>query len=66
MSGMFSQVNDSEINSLAENAKNNNTIKSTRFWMNVYKEWATVRGKDTQLENYNIADDFDIDKGFIQ
>ena len=59
MASRFASVSSEEINYLAENAKNTNTEKSTNIWLNVFKAWATVRGKDVNFENYTDAEKLD-------
>ena len=59
MASRFASVSSEVINSLAENAKNANTEKSTKIWINVFKAWATVHGKDVNFENYTDAEKLD-------
>ena len=40
------------IQSLKENAKNKNTRQSTNNWLKVWKSWASQKGYDESIENY--------------
>ena len=50
MADRFTIMSSEDIYTLAACAKNANTSKSTRTWVNVYKDWATLRGKKENLE----------------
>ena len=58
-SSRFAIISSDEVNSLAANAKNMNTEKSKTIWINVFKEWAAVRGKNVNFEEYTDAADLD-------
>ena len=40
MADRFTITSSEDINALAASAKNANTSKSTRTWVNVFKDWA--------------------------
>lgn len=50
----FAVLDGNEIQKLKENVKvpNANTIKSTRFWLNVWRSWAEERNVSPNLEEY--------------
>ena len=41
----FQLLSTQELSKLSDNAKNNNTTKSTNTWLNVYHLWAVERSK---------------------
>lgn len=49
----FGCATNSDLNFLAESAKNKNTTRSTNNWVNVYNTWALERNFDKNLENYD-------------
>ena len=50
----FASTSVEDQNKLAENSLNNNTAKSTKFWLNVYKSWANLRGKSETMSIYGV------------
>jgi hypothetical protein len=60
MASRFATVNPTEIEALAGSAKNNNTIKSTRNWLNVFMEWAKQRQQETDIAKYTPPADLDM------
>ena len=43
MASRFAIVNENEIKDLLFSSENENTRKSTNYWMNVFKKWAAAR-----------------------
>ena len=54
MADRFTITSSEDINVLAASVKNANTSKSTRTWVNVFKHWATLRGKEEGGGGYGI------------
>ena len=52
MVSRFGIVDEEGIDELKELRENENTIKSTEQWKNVFVKWATERGKEKNLEAY--------------
>ena len=46
----FADISAEGMKTLEENASNKNTKKSTKLWLNVYRSWAGVRGKNPNPE----------------
>jgi len=46
MEGRFQLLTQKDIDSLSEKAKNDNTSKSTKTWINQFKSWAEKKKKD--------------------
>ena len=53
--GRFALLSEEETAKLSENARNQNTIRSTKTWLCVYEKWATLRGMKKDLEMYDVA-----------
>ena len=53
MLARFSLLTENEINLLADNSKNSNTVKSTNTWLTVFRSWCDGRGIDCNLESYD-------------
>ena len=52
MASRFEKVDDEFIEELKEMSENENTKKSTEYWKNVFKKWATERNVNANLEEY--------------
>ena len=52
----FAKANEITLEYFVESAKNQNTTKSTNNWVNVYKQWASERGYDQDLEKYSFGE----------
>jgi hypothetical protein len=50
MADRFTITSSEDMNALAASAKTANISKSTRTWVNVFKDWTRVRGKEENLE----------------
>lgn len=46
----FTSSSSTDIEKFIANSKNQNTERATNKWMNVYKEWAKLRGKEENIE----------------
>ena len=52
MASRLEKVDDEFIEELKEMSENENTKKSTEYWKNVFKKWATERNVKANLEEY--------------
>lgn len=52
MASRFEIVNEKYIQELKEKSRNENTKKSTGYWKNVFKRWASERNLQPSLEDY--------------
>ena len=46
----FQLLSEEDLAALSENSSNKNTKRSTNTWLNVYKNWASIRGKSSLLD----------------
>ena len=52
----FSFATAKAIEELRNSSKNNNTVKSTSFWLSVWKKWCLEKGIADEIENYEPAE----------
>ena len=52
MAERYLHTNSVELEALKAKANNENTNKSTKYWLNVWQDWALVRQYDAEIENY--------------
>ena len=57
----FALLSDEDMAKLYENSQNKNTKRSTNNWISVFKTWANVRGKNSNIEDY-VEDIHEMDK----
>jgi len=50
----FALLSPEDMEKLSSNSKNKNTTRSTNNWITVFRHWATVRGKNINLEEYAV------------
>ena len=48
----FSFANGTTIQELKNSSKNENTVKSTEFWLSVWKKWCLEKRIAEEIENY--------------
>ena len=48
----FAIWNQSDVEQLKENSKNQNTLKATQTWLKVWQNWATERNANQKTEEY--------------
>lgn len=46
----FENVTENEVEQLRLQSKNKNTLKSTNYWYNVFKEWQVARGRSENIQ----------------
>jgi len=56
MEGRFQLLKQKDIDSLSEKAKNDNTSKSMKTWINQFESWAEWKKKDKDLCSYDPAE----------
>ena len=49
--GRFSFATATTIQQLKNSSNNENTVKSTAFWLSVWKKWCLERGIAKEIEN---------------
>ena len=54
----FSFATAKTIEELRNSSKNNDTVKSTSFWLSVWKKWCLEKGIADEIENYEPAERF--------
>ena len=52
----FALLSDEDMAKLYENSQNKNTKRSTNNWISIFKTWANVRGKNSNIEDYVEAE----------
>ena len=56
MASRFVEADDEFIEELRNTSENKNTKRSTDYWTNIFQEWAKMRGKNEQLESYEVTE----------
>ena len=56
MASHFVETDEEIIEELRNTSKNKNTKRSTDYWTNIFQQWAKRRGKDEQLESYEVPE----------
>jgi hypothetical protein len=54
MAERYLNTNEIALEELKAKGLNNNTNKSTKFWLKVWQDWALLREYDVDIENYPI------------
>ena len=54
MASCFVEVDEEFIEELKNISENKNTKRSTDYWTNIFQQWAKTRGKNEQLESYEV------------
>jgi len=52
MASGFPEVDDNAIQELIISSENENTIRSTNYWLSVFRKWALIREVKQDLEDY--------------
>ena len=55
MAERFSLLNSQEISVLSDKSSYVNTTRTTKTWINIFRQWDTLRSKDTELEKYDAV-----------
>ena len=54
MASCFVEADEEFNEELGNTSENKNTKTSMDFWTNIFQQWAKTRGKNEQLENYEV------------
>ena len=55
MASRFVKADERFIKELRNTSENKNT-RSTDYWTNIFQQWAKTRGKNEQLESYEVPE----------
>ena len=56
MASHFVEADEEFIEELRNPSENKNTKRSTDYWTNIFQQWAKTRGKNEQLESYEVPE----------
>ena len=56
MASRFVEADEEFIEELRNTSENKNTERSTDYWTNIFQQWAKTRGKNEQLESYEVPE----------
>ena len=56
MACRFIEADDELVELLKCESENKNTKRSTGYWKGIFEKWAKTRGKEEQLESYDIPE----------
>ena len=56
MASRFVETDKEFIEELRNTSENKNTKRSTDYWSNIFHQWAKTRGKNDQLESYEVPE----------
>ena len=51
----FSFATETTTQQLKNSSNNENTVKSTAFWLSVWKKWCLKKGIAKEIENYELT-----------
>ena len=51
----FASATETNVEELKNCSKNENTVKTTRFWLSVWKDWCVDKEITNEIENYEPA-----------
>jgi len=54
MATRFVETDEEFIEELRNTSENKNAKRSTEYWTNIFQQWAKTRGKNEQLESYEL------------
>ena len=58
MASRFVETDEEFIEEIRNTTVNKNTKRSTDYWSNIFQQWVKMRGKNEQLESYEVPDNF--------
>ena len=50
------EADEEIIEELRNTSETQNTKRSTDYWTNIFQQWAKTRGKNEQLESYEVPE----------
>ena len=56
MASRFFEADKKFIEELRNTSENKNTKRSTDYWTSIFQQWAKTRGKNEQLESYEVPE----------
>ena len=56
MASRFVETDEEFVEELRNTSENKNTIRSTDYWTKIFQQWTKTRGKDDQLESYEVPE----------
>ena len=56
MAFRFVEADEEFIEEPINTSENKNTKRSTDYWTNIFQQWAKTRGKNEQLESYEVPE----------
>ena len=56
MDSCFVETDEEFIEELRNTSENKNTKRSTDYWTYIFQQWAKTRGKNEQLESYEVPE----------
>ena len=56
MASSFVEAEEEFIEELRNTSENKNKKRSTGYWTNIFQQWAKTRGKNEQLESYEVPE----------
>ena len=56
MASRFVEADEEFNEELRNTTENKNTKRSTDYWANIFQRWAMTRGKNDQLESYEVPE----------
>ena len=54
MASRFVETDEEFIEELRNRSENKNTKKSTDYWTKIFQQWEKMRGKNEELESYEV------------
>ena len=54
MASRFVEANEDLMVELRNTSETKNTKRSTGYWTNIFQQWVKTRGKNEQLESYEV------------
>ena len=56
MASRFVEADEEFIEELRNTSENKNSKRSKDYWTNIFQQWAKTRGKNEQLESYEVPE----------
>ena len=56
MASRYVEADEEFIEELRNTSENKNSKRSTDYWTNIFQQWAKTRGKNEQLESYEVPE----------
>ena len=56
MASRFVETEEKFIEEQRNTSENKNTKRSKDYWTNIFQQWAKTRGKNEQLESYEVPE----------